>query len=140
MTVTTIDPTFDPTGSPPTSVSTSPPGHYGFAQLVRAEWTKLRSVRSTPLCLGLVALLAVGLSAIAAAETASHWASTPPISRIGFDPTQTSLIGILFAQLVLGIMAILFMSSEYGTGTIRATLAATPKRWMVLLSKVGVFA
>ena len=140
MTITTIDPTSSPAGAAPPSSSAVPPGRAGLVDVLRAEWTKLRTVRSTPLCLGLVALLGVGLSAIACAETASHWATMAPGARLSFDPTQTSLLGIVVAQLVLGVMAILAVSSEYGTGTIRATLAATPRRGMVLLSKVGVFA
>ena len=44
-----------------------------------------------------------------------------------------------FAQLVLGILGVLVMSGEYGTGTIRATLSAAPVRWKVLVAKAGVF-
>jgi ABC-2 type transport system permease protein len=118
---------------------TVPSGRYGMVGLFRSEWTKLRTVRSTMWTLGVIVVLGIGLSAIATAETTSHWATSPE-SHFGFDPTQTSLIGVAFAQLVIGILGVLIVSAEYGTGTIRATLAAAPRRPMVLAAKVGVFA
>jgi ABC-type transport system involved in multi-copper enzyme maturation permease subunit len=45
----------------------------------------------------------------------------------------------LGGTLLLGILGILVMSGEYATGTIRATLAAAPRRPMVLAAKVLVF-
>lgn len=46
---------------------------------------------------------------------------------------------MLFAQLTVGILGILVVSAEYGTGTIRATLAAAPRRPLVLVAKTVVF-
>jgi ABC-2 type transport system permease protein len=114
-----------------------PPGHYRLMGLFRSEWTKLRTVRSTIWSFAVIVVMAIGIGALATAETRSHWNST---SIIGFDPTQTSLVGVFFAQLVIGILGVLVMSAEYGTGTIRATLAAAPRRPLVLVAKVGVFA
>lgn len=116
-----------------------PPGRYSMRGLMASEWTKLRTVRSTMWTLGAMVVLGVGLSIIATAETRAHWATMGPGQQAGFDPTQTSLIGVFFAQLVIGILGVLVMSAEYGTGTIRATLAAAPRRPKVLLAKVGVF-
>jgi ABC-type transport system involved in multi-copper enzyme maturation permease subunit len=45
----------------------------------------------------------------------------------------------LFGQLALGVLGVLVVSSEYGTGTIRATLTAVPRRPLVLLAKTLVF-
>ena len=115
-----------------------PRGSYRMIGLLRSEWTKLRTVRSTMWTIGVIVVLGIGLSAIATAETTSHWASSPD-SHFGFDPTQTSLIGVAFAQLVIGILGVLVVSAEYGTGTIRATLAAAPRRTRVLVAKAGVF-
>lgn len=113
-----------------------PPGRYALAGLARSEWTKLRTVRSTIWSLALVVVISVGVSALATAETRAHWV---PSEAFGFDATRLSLIGVFFAQLVIGVLGILVMSSEYGTGTIRATLAAAPRRPLVLLAKVTVF-
>jgi ABC-2 type transport system permease protein len=130
MTIATISTSPGPTKA-------LPQGRYSMRGLLAAEWTKLRSVRSTMWAIGVTIVLGVGLSAIATAETRAHWghgAGGP-----GFDATQMSLIGIAFAQLVIGILGVLVMSSEFGTGTIRATFAAAPRRPQVLAAKVIVF-
>jgi hypothetical protein len=59
--------------------------------------------------------------------------------QLSFDPTKISLQGLLFSQLVIGVLGVLLVSAEYGTGTIRATLAATPNRPRVLATKAAVF-
>ncbi len=117
-----------------------PPGRYGFWGLVQSEWTKMRSVRSTVWTLGLLVVVGVGLGALATSETSSHWSTMSFASQATFDPTQTSLIGIFFGQLIIGILGVLVVSAEYGTGTIRATFAAAPRRPLVLGAKVAVFA
>ncbi|MHB1988581.1 MAG: ABC transporter permease subunit [Acidimicrobiales bacterium] len=118
---------------------TLPPGHYGISGLLRSEWTKLRSVRSTMWTLGITVVLGIGVSVLATAETRAHWLTTSPASRQGFDPISTSLIGMFIGQFAIGILGVLVMSAEYGTGTIRATLSATPRRPLVLVAKVIVF-
>jgi hypothetical protein len=116
-----------------------PPGRYGLPGLLASEWTKLRSVRSTLWTLAVTVVLGIGLGALATATTAARWAQTSLISRITFDPTRTSLTGLLFAQLAIGILGVLVVSAEYGTGTIRATFAAAPRRPPVLAAKALVF-
>jgi ABC-type transport system involved in multi-copper enzyme maturation permease subunit len=115
---------------------TLPPGHYGIGGLLRSEWTKLRTLRSTMWTLGLTVVLGIGISALACAETRAHWNST---SLPGFDPTSTSLIGVFFGQLTIGVLGVLVMSGEYGSGTIRATFSAAPRRSLVLFAKASVF-
>jgi len=133
MSVTTMNP-------PVNSTRSLPSGRYGFSGLLRSEWTKMRTVRSTMWTLGMLVVLGIGLSVLATAETRAHWSGMSAVNRATFDPTQTSLIGISFAQLVIGILGVLVVSAEYGTGTIRATLSATPRRPMVLMAKAAVFA
>ena len=58
----------------------------------------------------------------------------------GFDPTLTSLNGIYLAQVAIGTLGVLVISSEYGTGMIRATLMAVPQRRTLLAAKGLVFA
>jgi ABC-type transport system involved in multi-copper enzyme maturation permease subunit len=116
-----------------------PPGHYGLSGLLRAEWTKLRTVRSTMWTLGVTIVIGIGISALATAETRSHWSSMSLGDRMSFDPTSTSLTALLFCQLAIGVLGVLVMSAEYGTGTIRATFSAAPRRPMVLVAKAAVF-
>jgi ABC-2 type transport system permease protein len=116
-----------------------PAGQYGISGLLRSEWTKLRSVRSTMWTLGITVVLGIGVSVLATAETRAHWLTTSPGNRQGFDPISTSLIGVFIGQFAIGILGVLVMSAEYGTGTIRATLSAAPRRPLVLVAKVIVF-
>jgi len=61
------------------------------------------------------------------------------VDRLTFDPVRLSLTGLLFSQLSIGVLGVLVVSAEYGTGTIRATLAASPQPAMVLAAKAVVF-
>jgi ABC-2 type transport system permease protein len=115
------------------------PGHYRVAGQLRSEWTKLRTVRSTMWTLVATVAAVVGIGAIATAVTASHWSSAPLDERIGFDPTARSLAGLFLGQITIGVLGVLAMSAECGTGTIRATLAAIPNRPLVLACKAAVF-
>jgi hypothetical protein len=104
-------------------------------RVVRAEWTKLRALRSTWWC-GLTAVvLIVGLGAAIAAAGAPYHVSAATTAAAG---VSSSLLGLLFAQLVIGLVGVLAFSGEYGTGMIRATLAVVPSRLPVLWAKVIV--
>lgn len=106
---------------------------------MRSEWTKLRTVRSTRWTLVATVVIGVGVSALAMGEVQAHWATMGLPTRAGFDPTRVSLTAAFFCQLVLGVLGVLVVSAEYGTGTIRATIAANPRRARVLAAKVAVF-
>jgi hypothetical protein len=116
-----------------------PPGHYRATGQLRSEWTKLRTVRSTVWTLFATILAVVGIGALATAVTASHWRDAGIQDRIGFDPTARSLAGLFLGQITIGVLGVLAMSAEYGTGTIRATLSAVPRRPLVLACKAAVF-
>lgn len=115
------------------------PGHYGPVELVRCEWTKLRTVRSTTRTLAVTIVAVIGIGAIATAVTAAHWRSAGIIDRVGFDPTQRSLAGLFLGQIAIRVLGVLAITGEYSTGTIRATLAATPNRPLVLACKAAVY-
>ena len=108
-----------------------PPGRAGLRRAVAAEWTKLWTVRSTTWTLVATGAAVVGLSALSTGTVS-------PSDIVG-DPTRRSLIGIFLGQLIFGVLGVLVMSAEYGTGTIRATLAAEPRRPVVLVAKILVF-
>lgn len=116
-----------------------PHGHVRMVDVVRSEWTKLRSVRSTVYSLAATVVLTIAIGILATATVAAHWAHYGPDARLAFDPVRQSLTGLLFGQLALGVLGVLVVSSEYGTGTIRATLTAVPHRPVVLAAKVLVF-
>ncbi len=101
--------------------------------LLRSEWAKLRSVRSTYWSLAVAVVAMIGYGAI---NTASHTGPQPA----GFDPVLTSLSGILVAQLAIAVLGVLVITSEYSTGMIRSTFAAAPQRHLVIAGKAGAFA
>jgi ABC-type transport system involved in multi-copper enzyme maturation permease subunit len=116
-----------------------PAGRYSFHDLVRSEWTKIRTVRSTMWTIGVTIVLGIGIGALVSALTQSHWNSMGAVNRATFDPTATSLTGLLFAQFSVGVLGVLVISAEYTTGTIRATFSAAPNRTRVLAAKTVVF-
>ena len=95
-----------------------------------AEWTKLRTLTSTAwLLLGAVALT-IGISVAVLAATHQS-----PGSGGGQDPAKIVLTGIDLGQTVIAVLAVLAISEEYGTGMIRTTLAAMPRRLITLGAK-----
>jgi ABC-2 type transport system permease protein len=113
---------------------------YRPSGVLRSEWTKLRTVRSTTWTLVATIVATIGIGIIATATEAARWTHTPPASRLSFDPTNVSLTGLLFGQFAIGILGVLVISAEYGTGTIRSSLAAVPDRRLLLAAKAAVFA
>ncbi|MFI5042483.1 MAG: ABC transporter permease subunit [Acidimicrobiales bacterium] len=106
---------------------------------LRSEWVKLRSVRSTMWSLLVTVAITVGLGALFCAARVARANHLDAGDLRSFDPTGFSLNGLFLAQLAIGVLGVLVISSEYATGQIRATLGATPQRRVVLAAKVVVF-
>ena len=109
-------------------------------RVIKSEWTKFRSLRSTNITLLVAVVLTVGLGALICAVTAAHWASADLQERARFNATDRSLSGVNIAQLAVGVLGVLLISGEYATGMIRASLTVVPKRLPVLWGKLAVFA
>jgi ABC-type transport system involved in multi-copper enzyme maturation permease subunit len=107
--------------------------------VLRSEWTKLRSVRSTYWTLLAAVVTTVGLSALISAIYVSQYPGMKAADRANFDPTSFSLSGVFLAQLAIGVLGVLIITGEYSTGAIRSTFAAVPQRRMVLAAKATVF-
>ena len=109
--------------------------HYGVKNVLKSEVAKIFTLRSTAITLGLglvASLLVTGL----VCKNQGH----PEGGFEGFDPTQNSLTGMVVAALFLGVFGVMLISSEYSSGTIRTTLAATPRRPLLLATKGAVMA
>jgi ABC-2 type transport system permease protein len=104
-------------------------------RVIHAEWTKLRALRSTRWCTLIAVVLVVGLGAVIAGSGTPYTISAGNTAAAG---VSSALLGVLIAQLVLGVVAVLAFSGEYGTGMIRATLAVVPSRLPVLWAKLIV--
>jgi ABC-2 type transport system permease protein len=111
-----------------------------FGDVLRSEWTKLRSVRSTFWALTVTVVLGVGLGAAISAAAAHGYARSSVSGKLSWDPTALSLAGMAIAQLGIAVLGVLCISSEYSSGMIRASLIAVPKRGRLLAAKSLVFA
>jgi ABC-2 type transport system permease protein len=109
-------------------------------RVLRSEWTKFRTLRSSYITTFVAALFVVGIAAIVCAVTAAHWDDPSNFrDHVNFDPVFRSLVGVNIAQLAVGVLGVMLFSGEYSTGMIRSTMAAVPKRLPVLWGKLGVF-
>ena len=106
--------------------------------VLHAEWIKLRSLRSTYLTMLCAIGLGAGLGFLDTASVAHHWATMNAQDRAAFDPVGDSFTGLVFAQLAFGVLGVLTISTEHGTGMIRTTLAATPRRGLLFTAKALV--
>jgi ABC-2 type transport system permease protein len=106
----------------------------GFPDALRAEWIKFWTVRSTIWSTGLLLVLGAGLTVLVCAASAGWLAGGEA------DESAASFVtwGMMFAQITAVVLGTLAVTSEYGTGMIRATLAATPNRGAVLVAKALV--
>jgi ABC-2 type transport system permease protein len=135
-TTATTTTSVSPAGSSPADdVSTH---DVTLPRVIRSEWIKLRSVRSTVVTLGLTgsAVMAIGVLV----SMLSNGAGIAADGEGVYDPAGNSLFGSTLAQLVLGVLGALVFTSEYSTGLIRTTLTAVPRRLPVLWAKVIVVA
>lgn len=106
-----------------------------------SEWVKLRSVRSSMMTLVAAAVTLLFVGAAAAAFNGGLLAEPPDPGDGGpggGDPTSTVLAGALLVPLIIGILGVMNITSEYATGTIRSTMTFVPKRLPVLWSKAAV--
>ena len=107
--------------------------------VIRSEWTKLRSVRSTVWSLVATFGITVGFGVLLSWAYISRYDRLSLRERFTFDPTAHSLRGLFLAQLAIGVLGVLIMTSEYTTGLIRTTFTAVPQRRGVLAAKAIVF-
>lgn len=105
---------------------------------LRAEWIKLRTIRSTYLILGIAILMGLGIGITGLASVANHPMSAA--DRASFDPVSASFSGFEFGELAFGALGVLAITTEYGSGLIRATFLAMPRRRQVFAAKTLVLA
>jgi ABC-2 type transport system permease protein len=109
-----------------------------FPDALRSEWAKLTTVRSTWATLLVSLVLGVGMGTLISYLSGSHYAGGGFSDRV-WDPTEVSFRALTVAQLAVAVLGTLTVTSEYGTGMIRTSLTATPRRRRFLVSKAVVF-
>jgi ABC-2 type transport system permease protein len=106
----------------------------GLRQAIRAESTKLGSIRSTTWTLVATVVATLLLTVLATNSFQHHGRG----QLRGFDATNQSLTGLALGSLAIGVLGVLMITGEYSSGTIRCSLAATPRRPVLLGAKVTV--
>lgn len=129
------------TASPPATAATTPgankPRTQTLGDVIASEWIKVTTVRSTWWSLIAALVLTVAFGALLSWGVASAW---DPQEMGGIDALSTSLAGMLFGELALVVFGVLFITAEYSSGGIRATLVSVPRRWRVVVAKAIVVA
>jgi ABC-2 type transport system permease protein len=129
-----------------TAITTPPPSSVGsvsgatFGNVLRSEWTKLRSLRSTWWTVLAALVLCIGLSLLIDWAIVANWDQASEADRATFDPVNNSFNGVSLGQLAIAVLGVLVVSSEYSTGGVRATFIAVPRRLSVLGAKAVVMA
>jgi ABC-type transport system involved in multi-copper enzyme maturation permease subunit len=109
--------------------------------VLRSEWAKFWSLRSSWITLGISLLLLIAVGLVAASRYSPQLASEQGkhhLIPVGGNAVAVAVAGIPLAQLATGVLGVLFTAGEYSTGMIRSTLAAVPRRLPVLWSKTLV--
>ena len=129
---TTTTPPAPRTSAMPTSGATLP-------RIIRSEWTKVWSLRSTWWTLLVSFIATVGFATLLAWGVSRSLHAMTPQQRATLDVTNLAIAGIGVGQLVMAVLGSLVVASEYSTGGIRTTFVAVPNRMRVLLAKVLAF-
>lgn len=116
------------------------PGLGGPGRLLRSEWTKIWSVRSTAWSLAILVIGGIVLSAVISGVFAAHWNTLSAADRQTLTDKGAFNPGLTFAQLPMCVLGVLVITSEYTTGMIRSSLLAVPRRTPLLAAKAAVFA
>lgn len=109
-------------------------------QVLKSEWTKIKSVQSTVWTLSLAVLVTIGLGVLISILSRNEFDSMNAQDQLAFDPTFVSFAGMSLGQLAMIVFGVLVVSNEYSTGMIRMSLAAVPQRGTFLFSKITVAA
>ena len=124
MTTATVPAPSTRTDAPPASSAY----RLSFGHLLRSEWIKLTTLRSTWWSIGLVALVSIGLSLLMATSLASFAGDVPPMPVVEANrqAVQVVVFSTVLTQLLAMILGTITVTGEYSTGMIRSTLTAAP--------------
>jgi hypothetical protein len=114
-------------------------GRVTQTRVLRSEWLKLTTIRSTYIAAALTLVMMIGLAMLACWGQSNAYAKMSADLKANWDPGGWSQLGFTFAHLAIGILGVLTVTAEYSSGMIRATLGAVPRRWPVLAAKAAVF-
>jgi ABC-2 type transport system permease protein len=109
-------------------------------RVIRSEYKKLSSLRSTRWCLLLAVVIMLGAPIIYSLVEMSQWSTLSHHDRVTFDSIDAAAAGHYLAQLAIGFLGVMTITGEYATGMIRSSFMAVPRRLPLLWAKLIVFA
>lgn len=130
--------TADTTTTTTTPTLARPAYRVTSRRVVRSEWAKFWSLRSSWITLGVAVVFLVGIGAIAALVYRPDGPVGGRDAESGAALTL-ALAGTSLAALAVGALGVMLSAGEYSTGMVRSTYAAVPRRLPVLWSKCAVF-
>ncbi|HEV3171499.1 MAG TPA: ABC transporter permease [Actinocrinis sp.] len=113
----------------------------GFTDLLRSEWTKFKTLRSTWWSLGTMIAVSLGVSIAATSAFTATYDNLGAADKTRFQNDTIGLLlqpGSQFGQLAIAVLGVLLIASEFSTGMIRSTVLAAPRRTPVLAAKAVV--
>ncbi len=120
----------------PLSDAESPKAPVRFSSTLASEWTKLVSLRSTYITLGLAVILSIAFTVLVVIVVGANWDNLSASEREDFDPITISFFGSIFSAILIVVLGVNAVASEYSSGMIRLTLTATPRRGRLLVAKL----
>jgi ABC-2 type transport system permease protein len=118
------------------AIQAAPPGHYRAKNIAKSEVVKMLTLRSTAIMLGLTVVGSLLVTLLATRSALNHSAAW--YASVSFDPTQQSMVGLVVACLIGGVFGALLITGEHASSTIRTTLSATPRRGLLVATKIAV--
>lgn len=136
--MTTISPT-EIAGSPATRErAAGTGGRLSFDGVLRGEWIKLLSLRSIRWSVLITVALSWGGAALmSAAMAGTDFATADAMPAL---LVQSATLSSMFTVLVMGVLGVLSITSEYASGLILSSLAAVPSRTPLFVAKALVVA
>jgi ABC-2 type transport system permease protein len=110
----------------------------GFAATLASEWTKMTTVRSTYITVGLGVLVSIASTALVSAVVGATFDDWAPADQSSFDPVLFGFFGAVFTSILFAVYGVSVVASEYSSNMMRLTLTATPRRGRVLAAKLAL--
>lgn len=111
-------------------------GRVTFGRVLHAEWIKFWTLRSTAYLLLATVATMVGLGTLGAWGLTAAMNDGQPVTDAMIHALPSG--GLTFGQLLIGALAVLFVSAEYASGMIQATMTTVPARTPVLAAKAMI--
>jgi ABC-2 type transport system permease protein len=132
-----------------TTAGHTPVQNVTFGRLLRSEWIKLWTLRSTWWTLGSTVVIMVGFALMMAIVVQFVTDQMTDVEMAAEDQASMDSVfgapmviagGYEFAALVVAVLGAMLITGEYSTGMIRSTFAAAPGRLGAFAAKATVLA